>query len=98
MTNSFRKNDNYLKIRLLAKIRLLGRNSKIRSGEDTLGYLEVLHAKFRDAPTNSKKSLFLKKIWVSRSKPKYFLVLFTYYTVRESARDNACRFLRRCDK
>ena len=61
MTNSFRKNDNYLKIRLLAKIRLLGRNSKIRSGEDTLGYLEVLHAKFHDAPTNSKKSLFLKK-------------------------------------
>ena len=72
MTNSFRKNDNYLKIRLLAKIRLLGRNSKIRSGEDTLGYLEVLHAKFHDAPTNSKKSLFLKKMWVSRSKPNIF--------------------------
>ena len=70
MTNSFRKNDNYLKIRLLAKIRLLGRNSKIRSGEDTLGYLEVLHAKFHDAPTNSKKVYFLTKIWVSRSKQK----------------------------
>ena len=61
MTNSFRKNDNYLKIRLFAKIRPLGRNSKIRSDEDTLGCLEVLHAEFHDAPTNSKKSIFLKK-------------------------------------
>ena len=52
MTNNFRKNDNYL------KIRLLGRNSKIRSGEDTLGCLEVLHDKFHDAPTNSKKNYF----------------------------------------
>ena len=51
MTNSFRKNDNYLKIRLFAKIRLLGRNSKIRSGEDTPRCLEVLHAEFHDAPT-----------------------------------------------
>ena len=61
MTNSFRKNDNYLKIRLLAKIRLLGRNSKIRSDKNLPGCIEVLHAEFRDAPTNSKKSIFLKK-------------------------------------
>ena len=55
MTNSFRKNDNYLKIRLLAKIRLLGRNSKIHSGGDTLGYLEVLHAEFHGAPISDEK-------------------------------------------
>ena len=61
MTNSFRKNDNYLKIRLLAKIRLLGRNSKIHSNENLSGCIEVLHAEFHDAPTNSTKSLFLKK-------------------------------------
>ena len=53
-----RKNNNYLKIRLFAKIRHLGRNSKIRSGEDTPRCLEVLHTKFHDAPTNSKKIYF----------------------------------------
>ena len=61
MTNSFRKNGNYLKIRHLAKIRLLGRNSKIRSNENRPVCIEVLHAEFRDVPTNSRKSLFLKK-------------------------------------
>ena len=55
---------------------LLGHNSKFCSDEDTLECIEVLHADFRDAPTNSKKM-------VSRAKPKYFLVLFTYSTLRE---------------
>ena len=54
-TNSIRKKYNYLKIRLFVKIRLLGQNSKIRSGEDTLGCLEVLHAEFHGAPTSDKK-------------------------------------------
>ena len=37
------------------------RESKFCSGEDTLECIEALHAEFRDAPTNSKKSIFLKK-------------------------------------
>ena len=61
MTNSFRKQYHYLKIRRFAKIRLLGHNSKFCSDEDTPECIEVLHAEFRDAPTNSRKSLFLKK-------------------------------------
>ena len=53
----FEKNDNYLKIRLLTKIRLLGRNSKIRSDENLPGCIEVLHAEFHDAPTSNEKDL-----------------------------------------
>ena len=58
----FSKKWQLSKIRLFAKIRLLGRNSKIRLGEDTLRCLKVLHAKFHDAPTNSKKVYFWKNL------------------------------------
>ena len=87
VTNSSRKNIN-IRIILSAKIILLGQNLKICLGENLPWCLEVLHVEFRDAPTNSKKtskSIF-EKSWVSRSKPKYFLVLFIYSLFRELAK------------
>ena len=55
MTNTFLKNDNYLKIILLAKIRLLGRNSKIGSGEDILECLDMLQAGFMALRLQTKR-------------------------------------------
>jgi len=49
VTNSIRKNYNYHKTILFAKIKLLGRTSKISSSIDTSRYPEVLHAEFHDA-------------------------------------------------
>ena len=55
VTNSSRKNDNYKNIyRLLAKIILLDRNSKIRPDENLPGCLDVLHTEFHDAPTSNE--------------------------------------------
>ena len=81
MTNSFRKQYHYLKIRRFAKIRLLGHNSKICSGEDTQECIEVLHAEFRDAPTNSKKThqkVFSKKArFLGQSQNTFWYFLLT---------------------
>ena len=96
MTIIIRKKYNYKKIRLFAKIRLLGRNSKFRSDEDTPRCLEVLHAEVHDAPTLNKKGLVVitthfakaqKKIvcltqkWVSGSKFEYFFIFFYIHSL-----------------
>ena len=67
---------------MFCKISLLGHNSKFCSDEDTLECIEVIHADFRDAPTNSKKKnhqkVFSKKArFLGQSQNTFWYFLLT---------------------